>query len=205
LVACKVDALDVAELQVYEKGGIYYIELAAVIDVPAEYVHRVLTDYVHLHRLHPSITESDILASPGNGRVRVRTRIVDCTWIFCVTLDRVEDIRELSPFNLHTMIVPSLSNFRSGEADWNIGEMEERCHVAYKARMEPSFTILPIVGPFLVREKLRDEIISSLKRIECAAKLEEYQDWNPHSEATTIDTDTLCSQTCDTDTGRCAP
>jgi hypothetical protein len=59
-------------------------------------------------------------------------------------LNRVEDVGEVPPYDLHAVIVPSLSNFRSGEADWNIDEMEDRCHVAYKARMEPSFTIVPI-------------------------------------------------------------
>ena len=205
LAVWKADALDISELQVYETGGIYSIELAAVIDAPAEYVHRVLTDYVHMYRIHPSITQSDILTSPGNGIVRVSTRIVDCILIFCVTLDRVEDVHEVSPFNLHTVIVPSLSNFRSGEADWNIDETGGRCRVTYKARMEPGFTILPIIGTFLVREKLRSKMLSSLKRIECAAKLEELLDWNPHLDAATVDVDTLCSQTCDSGNGRCAP
>lgn len=205
LAVWKAYALDISELQVYENGGIYYIELAAVIDAPAEYVHRVLTDYVHMHRIHPSITESNILTSPGNGLVRVRTRIVDCILIFCMTLDRVEDVSEISPFNLHTVIVPSLSNFRSGEADWNTEEMNGRCRVAYKARMEPSFAIFPIIGPFLIREKLRGEMVSSLKRIECIAKLEEQLDWNPHLDASTVDADTLCSQPCDSGKDRCTP
>lgn len=205
MLAWKADALDIAELQVDENGGIYYIELTAVIEAPAEYLHRVLTDYVHIHRLHPSITRSDILAYPGNGVVRVSTQIIDCMLIFCVTLDRVEDVREVSPFSLHTVIVPSLSNFRSGETDWNIDDMGGRCHITYKARMEPGFTIFPIIGPFVVREKMRDEMISTLKRLECLAKIEEELDWNPQLEAATVDVDSVCSQTCDSATGRCPP
>jgi hypothetical protein len=205
MLAWKVDALDIEELQVDENRGIYYIELTAVIDAPAEYVRRVLTDYVHIHRLHPSITKSDILARPGNGLTRVSTQIVDCTLIFCVTLDRVEDVREVSPLSLHTVIVPSLSNFRSGETDWNIGEMGDRCHITYKTRMEPGFTIFPIIGPFIVREKMRDEMISTLKRLECLARIQEELDWNPQLEAATVDVDTVCSQTCDSATGRCLP
>jgi hypothetical protein len=205
MLAWKVDALDIAELQVDESGGIYYIKLTAVIDAPAEYVRRVLTDYVHIHRLHPSITKSDILASPGNGLIRVRTQIFDCALIFCVTLDRVEDVREVSPSRLHTVIVPSLSNFRSGETDWNIDDIGDRCRITYKARMEPDFIIFPIIGPFIVREKMRDEMISTLKRLECLARIEEELDWNPQLEAATVDVDTVCSQTCDSATGRCPP
>ena len=101
LVALQVDAVEIRELEVSEDGGVYQIKLATVIDAPAEYVYRVLTDYVHLHRLHPSIIQSDILPSPGAGIVRVRTRILDCILIFCMELDRVEDISELSPYHVH--------------------------------------------------------------------------------------------------------
>jgi Polyketide cyclase / dehydrase and lipid transport len=194
LTALQVDALDIKELQISENGGLYHIRLVAVIDAPAEYVHRVLTDYVHLHRLHPSIIQDDILASPGNGVVRVRTRMLDCIFIFCVELDRVEDVREVSPYDLHSVVVPSLSNFRSGEADWHIDEMGDRSQVVYEAQMEPDFTIVPIIGPIFIVEKLRDEMASSLARIECIAKIEEELDWNPQLRAAGVDVDTLCGQ-----------
>jgi hypothetical protein len=194
LTALQVDALDIKELQISENGGIYHIRLVAVIDAPAEYVHRVLTDYVHLHRLHPSIIQDDILASPGNGVVRVRTRMLDCIFIFCVELDRVEDVREVSPYDLHSVVVPSLSNFRSGEADWHIDEMGDRSQVVYEAQMEPDFTIVPIIGPMFIVEKLRDEMVTSLARIECIAKIEEEREWDPQLRAATVDVDTLCGQ-----------
>jgi hypothetical protein len=194
LTALQVDALDIKELQISENGGLYHIRLVAVIDAPAEYVHRVLTDYVHLHRLHPSIIQDDILASPGNGVVRVRTRMLDCIFIFCVELDRVEDVREVSPYDLHSVVVPSLSNFRSGEADWHIDEMGDRSQVVYEAQMEPDFTIVPIIGPMFIVEKLRDEMVTSLARIECIAKIEEEREWDPQLRAATVDVDTLCGQ-----------
>jgi hypothetical protein len=194
LAALQVDALDIRELQISENGGIYNIKLVAVIDAPAEYVHRVLTDYVHMHRLHPSIIQTDILASPGNGVVRVRTRMLHCIFIFCVELDRVEDVREVSPYDLHSVIVPSQSNFRSGEADWHIDEMKERSQLVYEAQMEPDFPIVPVIGPIFIKDKLRDEMVSSLARIECIAKIEEELEWNPDLRAANVDVDTLCSQ-----------
>jgi hypothetical protein len=194
LAALPVDALDIKELHIYENGGIYNIRLAAVIDASAEYVHRVLTDYVHLHRIHPSIIQDDILAPPGNGVVRVRTRMLDCIFFFCVELDRVEDVREVSPYDLHSVVVPSLSNFRSGEADWHIDDMGDRSQVVYEARMEPDFAIIPVIGPIFIMEKLRDEMTSSLARIECIAKIEEEREWDPQLRAATVDVDTLCSQ-----------
>jgi len=201
----EVNAVDITELRISENDGVYHIRTATVVDAPAEYVHRVLTDYVHIHWLNPSITESDILPSPGSGAVRVRTRIVDCIFVFCMELDRVEDVHEVPPYDLHTVIVPSLSNFRSGKGDWHIEEMGERSQVIYEAQMEPGFIIIPIIGPSFVKVKLSEGIVSSLTRIECIAKIQEELDWNPHLHSAMVDVDTLCSRTCDSVTGECPP
>ena len=205
VAALQVAAVDIKELEVSENGGIYSIKVAAVIDAPAEYVHRTLTDYAHIYRLNPSITQSDVLPSSGNGVVRVRTRILDCIFIFCMQLDRVEDVHEVPPYDLRAVIVPSLSNFRSGIAHWHIKAMGERSQVIYEAQMEPGFIILPIIGPSFVKEKMRTEMASSLMRIECVARIQEELDWNPQLDPAMVDVDSLCSQSCDSATGRCPP
>ena len=205
LAALQVDAVAITELEVSEDDGVYQIKLATVIDAPAEYVYRVLTDYVHLHRLHPAIIQSDILPSPGAGIVRVRTRILDCILLFCMELDRVQDISEVPPYHLQTVIVPQMSNFWSGNADWRIKDMGERCQLNYEEQMKPNFTVIPIIGPYLVKRKLRDEMASSLMKIECIARIEEKLDWNPDLQPSMVDIDTLCSQPCDSVTGRCPP
>jgi hypothetical protein len=205
LAALQVDAVEIRKLEVSEDGGVYQIEVAAVIDAPAEYVYRVLTDYVHLHRLHPSIIQSDILPSPGAGIVRVRTRMLDCILIFCMELDRVEDISELPPYHVHATIVPSMCNFSSGKADWRVEDMGDRSQLLYEAQMKPDLTVIPVIGPYFVKRKLHDEMASSLGKIECIAEVEEELDWNPQLRPGMVDVDKLCSQPCGSVTGRCPP
>ncbi|MEN8133858.1 MAG: SRPBCC family protein [Pseudomonadota bacterium] len=199
----QVDSVDITELQVFENSGVYHINVVTVIDAPAEYVHKVLTDYVHIYRLNPSITESQILPSTGNGAVRVRIRILDCIFIFCMELDWVEDVYELPPYDLRTIIVPSLSNFQSGKTDWVIEPEGEHSQVIYEAKLEPDFVILPIIGPFLIKEKLRKKMVVSMARIECFAKIQEELDWSPHLQVASVEIDTLCGEKCDADTGQC--
>jgi hypothetical protein len=205
VAALQVDAVAIKELEVSENGGVYQIKLTTVIDAPSEYVYSVLTDYVHLHRLHPSFIQSDILPSPGIGIVRVRTRVQDCILMFCMEFDRVEDIREVPPNHLHTVIVPSMSSFRSGKTDWHIEDMGDRSLLIYEAQMKPKFTVIPIIGPYLIKRKLRDEMPSCLMKIECIAKIKEKLDWNPDLRPSMVDVDTLCSQHCDSITGQCPP
>ena len=205
VVASEAHAADILQLRVSDNGGVYHISLVTEVDAPAEYVHRVLTDYVHIHRLNPSITESDILSPPGNGAVRVRTRIRDCVLIFCMELDRVEDVFEVPPYDLYSVIVPEMSNFRSGKSHWHIRSDGERSKVSYDAEMQPDFLVVPLIGPSFIKDKLRKEMTASLARIECIAKIEEELDWNIHLEAASVDVDAVCGQSCDSPGAQCPP
>jgi len=199
----QIFAADIKELNVYENGGVYHINMRSALDAPAEYVHKVLTDYEHIYHLSPSIVESKVLPSPGNGAVRVKTRISNCILIFCIELDRVEDVYELSLNQLHTIIIPSLSNFSSGRTEWIIHPREDDSEVIYEAHLEPEFAVLPIIGPALIKNNLRKEMTASLVKIECIAKIQQELDWNIHLHVASIDIDKLCSDKCNNDTGQC--
>ena len=205
MLALQLYAVDITEFRVYENSGTYHIKVIAEIDAPAEYVHKTLTDYDHIYRLNPSITESRLLPSPGNGAVRVKTRILDCIFIFCMDIERVEDVYEFPAYALSTEIVPALSSFRSGRADWQIEDRKGHSQVIYEAQMEPDFVIIPIIGPSFVKRILRKGMVASLGRIECIAKIHETLEWDFHLHAAGIDINAVCGETCDTSTGQCQP
>jgi hypothetical protein len=165
-------AAGLTELHVSETQGIYSINLVMQMQVPARYVHRVLTDYVHIYRLDPAITDSEVLPSLDAGVVRVRTRIADCISFFCMEIDRVEDVRELQHGGLQVTTLPTLGSFKSGHAEWKIMDMEERTQVLYQAQMEPDFFIPPLIGSYLVTQKLRQSILSGLAKIEYIARIQ---------------------------------
>jgi hypothetical protein len=171
-------AAGIAELHVSENQGIYSINLVMQMQVPARYVHRVLTDYVHIYRLDPAITDSEILTSPEAGVVRVRTRITDCIGFYCMKIDRVDDVRELGHDTLQVTTIPTLGSFKSGHAEWKILGMEERTQVIYQAQMELDFYIPPLIGIYFVTQKLRKSIIASLEKIECIARIQAAQERN---------------------------
>ena len=204
MITLPLDAVDFVEVQATNDGGVYHIKIIAEVDASAEYVYRLLTDYKHIYRLNPSITESEILPSPGHGVVRVRTRVDDCISVFCVELNRVEDVYEWPPDVLHTVIVPSLSNIRSGNAKWKIEDLEEYTEIVYQAELEPDFNIFPIVGSAILMRKLRQEMMTSMAMIECIAKIQEEQDWDLNRHIASDDDIAACAK-CDPDTGQCQP
>lgn len=163
---------DLAELQVNETKGIYSINLVMQMQAPVHYVHDVLTDYKHIYRLDPAIIDSEILLSPDDGVVRVRTQISDCIAFFCMRIDRVEDVREMENGGLQATIVPTLSNFKFGHSKWKIVGQEDRTEVIYQAQFEPDFFIPPLIGSYFIKKKLRKSVMTSMARIECIARIQ---------------------------------
>lgn len=193
----RVGAGDLTVLQVTEKRGVYNMKMVMMVDAPAEYVRAVLTDYTRIYRLNPSIIASEMLPSPEAGVTRVKTVMTGCVAFFCRDVGRVEDVRELASGDLQAVIVPELSNLRSGAAEWNIRPAGERTKVTYQAHMEPDFFIPPLIGSYFVKQNIRKELITSFARIECVAKIKAHLDRFPRLQLASLGTDTVCGDQLD--------
>jgi len=162
-------AAELISLEVGHEGETFTVRLEMKLDVTAEHVHQVLTDYHQLHRLHPSIVESRILPSPGGGYSRVFTRMESCVLFFCSEITRVEDVYQSASGDLLAIIVPEQSDFKTGTAVWRMAEHGKYTVLVYEASMQPDIFIPPMIGIYLVKEKIKDDLLVSFKRIECCA------------------------------------
>lgn len=174
----QVLANELAEVEVTEDEGVYYIKASAVLNAPADYVRNVLTDYAHIYRLNPSIIESEVLASSDKNSSRVRTKVIGCIASFCEELERVEEVRTLASGDIQAEIVPESGQFKSGITLWKIQSMGEHARLTYHAEMEPGFFIPPIIGSYLVKARLRDEITTSFTTLEKIARIQSERDWD---------------------------
>ena len=165
------------EVEITEQSGTYQIKVVAVIDASASHVRHVLTDYVHIYRLNPSIIESEVLKRHDDGSVSVRTRVIGCAAWFCEELDRVEKVRQLPSGDLHAEIVPELSQFKSGQTFWRIKTLGDHCEVTYLSDMEPDVFIPPIVGKFLLKKAIRKEMQISFANLEKISSVLAEREW----------------------------
>lgn len=202
-VSPRLTAGDLTELQVTNKGRGYSVRMVMVVHAPEQYVRAVLTDYAHIYRLNPSITESEILPSQEYGVARVRTLMRGCIGFFCKDIERVEDVRELITGDLQADIVPELSNLRSGRAEWKIQPVGEHSKVTFQAYMEPDFFVPPVIGSFFVRRNMRKEIMVSFRRLECIAQTRGRLDRLSHVKFASLGVDTVCSGQCDSNSTDC--
>jgi len=165
------------DIEVTEQGGVYHIRASIVIDARAEYVQQVLSDFIHIYRLNPSIIESEVLGEGDTGTTRVRTRVLGCAGYFCQEVERVERVRNLPTGDLVADIVPAKSEFRSGRTVWHVEALGERSRVDYDSNVEPDFYIPPVVGKFLAKKSIRSEITTSFRNLERIANVLAERDW----------------------------
>ena len=166
------------QVNVTEEDGIYHIHISAKIAASEQHVRQVLTDYVHIYRLSDSVIESEVLESPVDGHVQVRSLVLCCTPIFCRDAVRVDDISELESGNLQAVIIPDKSDFRSGKAVWEIVPDGKNTQLTYIATIEPDFFIPPLLGTRMVINNMREEFKTTFYRIEHIARVNEERQWD---------------------------
>jgi len=77
----------------------------------------------------------------------------------------------VQPISVHAEIIPELSQFKSGQTLWRINTLDEQCKVTYLSNMEPDIFIPPVVGKFLVKKSIREEVKISFANLEKIAQI----------------------------------
>jgi len=166
LFSLTAHASQLVRLDVDQKANSYAVYVVMELDAPAEKVRALLTDYAHLDRLNASITTSKIIDARGDGTVRVLTRFRNCILVFCMTVQRVEDITEDAQGRILVALVPDASSFRSGKASWEVTSTGSGSRVIHRATLEPDFWLPPWIGTAILKAKMRSEIRASFENLE---------------------------------------
>lgn len=158
--------VNLPDIKISERGGIYKIKATATVNAPAPNVRYVLTDYSKLYRLNPSILESKVLKKQDDGTARVKTRIKGCAAYFCQELNRVESVKVLPSGEISATTLPEHGQFRSGNAHWLVKALGDRSEVTYASEMKPDIYIPPVVSKFLVKKAIKQEALVSFTNLE---------------------------------------
>jgi hypothetical protein len=152
------------------RDGAFSIVLEMHVYGDADVIRRLLTDYEHLSQFNDSVTESQQLESPDPDVLRARIVTEDCIAFLCAKLVQVQDVRQLPEGDLVIRILPSLSDYTTGNSVWHIApETGGGTYVRVEALMAPKLWIPPLVGPSLVASMLRDRAIRMVDNLEALA------------------------------------
>ena len=148
-----------------QKGNVYQFTLQFTAQAPVRQVLALLTDYNQLTRLNPTIVSSRALPlrSAIYDRVEIVTR--GCMLFFCKKVRRVEDVRIVNTFRIESIIVPELSDFKSGNTLWTFVPKGRTTEVNYQATMVPDFWLPPFIGPLSLKKQIRNQLQRSAQTI----------------------------------------
>ena len=70
---------------------------------------------------------------------------------------------------IEALTVPALSDFRRGIYRWRLQSENGATRMQFTALLEPDFWVPPVIGPWLIKRKLLDEVRVTTAAIESRA------------------------------------
>jgi hypothetical protein len=148
------------------RKGVYSVEVDALVNVPEPRVRELLTDYNHLGRVNPAIEVSKVLLARKSGDYRVLTETEACVWFYCMRVRQIQDVIEGADGTVTATVLPQYSDFKRGYARLTLWPAPDGTRVLIRSEVEPDFWIPPIIGPWLIKRKLRSEALETVQNLE---------------------------------------
>lgn len=140
--------------------GIYRASLSTYLPAKRNAVYPLLTAYDSLNTFSRLIYKSQLLK---NGDLLINLRY--CFFIICFDKQLTLSLK-VSDNALTAYIVPEHSDFKSGLIKWQLSDSPLGSIIEFSGTLVPDFWIPPIIGPILIKSKLRNEATYSFRQLE---------------------------------------
>ena len=163
-------AATLREISVDHIDGAYIMQSEVWFDVDIERIYGLLLDWDESSKFSSVIVESRNLEPGPDGRGRYYSHTRGCLWFFCKSFERYGYV-EHEPFKfIRATVDPEKSDFEVSDESWEFREEADGTVVIYAFRMKPKFFIPPLIGPAILKAKLRSGGIHAIDRIENLAR-----------------------------------
>jgi hypothetical protein len=170
LLAQAAQAATILDADVTRDDGRYGVTFDVRVDAAARKVRALLTDFAHLDRLSNTITEDRVVAPGPGGGLRLHLTFHACVlMVFCRDIRKTTDVRTDHEGDILFTLVPAESDFGAGDETWHIEGDRRSTRLQYRASLVPTFFVPPLIGPWLVKRRIVDELETTVVRIETLA------------------------------------
>ena len=152
--------------------GRYVLTFEVVLDAELDKVWQIMTDYEHIPQVSRSIVESRIIERVSENLHRVGIRSKACILFFCQTVKKVDDVQTSPKSDIVIVSDPAQSDFSYSVERWRLVAEGSKTRLSYSAEMVPNFFIPPVIGPWLVKSFLIEEIKATAMQLEALARHE---------------------------------
>jgi len=147
--------------------GEYSVEFDGQVSAVPSQVYRLVTDHDHLYLLNDDVLES-VLLTPTTALIKKRRVILHiCILFFCRDMKLVELLQDNRKNKLVAIVIPEESDFESGRTLWQVtpaGVMQSQLQL--RSTFRPAFWVPPVIGPWLIKIKMEQELNVMITRLE---------------------------------------
>ena len=166
LACAEALAAAIRTIEIEHDDGVYRLVSTAYLAAPREAIFDVLTDYERFGRISSTYTDYGFMEPAADGTPIIHTTMEGCVWFFCVTMRRVERMEVEAPRYIRTDTLPEQSNFKLGFSEWTLEPEAGGTSMTYRLTMEPDFWIPPLIGPWVLKQRLERGGRGAVNRIE---------------------------------------
>jgi len=157
--------------------GAYVLRSEAWFDVSIDKIYGVLLDWDQSTKFSSVVVESRNVEPDEFGRRRYYSRNQACLWFFCKSFERHGFVTFEHLKYIEATVDPEKSDFQISDERWEFREEGNGTVVVYDLKMKPKFFVPPLIGPALMKRKLKSGGTNAIDRIEAVA-----QQWTPDAE-----------------------
>ncbi len=171
MLCCGVlDAAELRNIEVDRKDGRYFLTSEVWFDTDVESIYAVFLDYDLASKFSGFIVESRNLRPDVNGQRGFYIRNHGCVWFYCKSFERTGYVEHEPYLYIRSTADAEVSDFHASLESWTFEAEGEGTVVEYNFEFEPKFWIPPLIGPYVLQRKLKNDSIRALHRIEALAQ-----------------------------------
>lgn len=170
LLAAGLHAAELRSVEVSRVEDRYKLTSEVWFDTDVDSIFAVFLDYDLAARFTSFIVEARNLEPGSNGQRRFYIRNHGCVWFFCRAFERIGHVEHKLRSYIRSTAEPELSDFLFSFEEWRFQAEGQGTLVAYDFEFEPKFWIPPLIGPYVIRNKLERDSSDAIHRIEALAQ-----------------------------------
>jgi hypothetical protein len=163
-------AAELRTVDVDRTAGRYILTSEVWFDTDIESIYAVFLDYDIRSRFSGFIVESRNLEPTAGGQRRFYIRNHGCVWFYCQSFVRSWLVEQEPLVFIRSTADPASSDFHTSLESWRFQAEGSGTLVAYDFEFEPKFWIPPLIGPYMLQQKLRKDSVGAINRIEAIAQ-----------------------------------
>jgi hypothetical protein len=162
-------AVTIQSLDVTHNQGRYHIAFDVLLTADPAKTYELVSNYRKWPQFFRTLKKTQLVMTFPDGRQRIKLTYRSCVLFFCRKILQVKDVSRQQGGNIFTRIVPDGDYFESGWEHWRLVGNEKETRVQYRAELVPQFNVAPLIGPWILKNKLRRSLLWAAEKAEALA------------------------------------